>query len=360
MGRIFAVILWLSVLVNVIVAQKYTPKDNILLNCGASDPQSTDTDGRKWNSDVGSKFLKSSKGSSTAKAATQSPEVGEVPYLSARIFESNFTYSIAVAPGRKFVRLHFYPSSYSNLNSSNAIFSVTAGSFTLLSNFSATQTTEALNYEYLIKEYSVVVVGDSLSLTFSPSSNYTDSFAFVNGIEVLSMPDLYDNADGPTLVGGGLSFPIDNSTALEGLYRLNVGGNFIPPTQDTGLYRSWSDDTPYIFGAAGGTTSVIDPELNVTYKSLPEYTAPVDVYSTARFMTMDNKVNVNFNLSWVFAVDTGFTYLVRLHFCEIFANISKPNQVVFNIYLNNQTAFNAYDIIPLKMAMGFLMFRILW
>ncbi|KNA16369.1 hypothetical protein SOVF_089720 [Spinacia oleracea] len=351
MGKKLALIIWLSVLINVIVAQNYTPKENILLNCGDTDKQSTDADGRKWNSDVGSKFLSSSKETSVAEADTQAPDVAEVPFMSARLFRANFTYSIAVAPGRKFVRLYFYPNTYAGLNSTNAIFSVTAGPITLLSNFSAAQTTQALNFDYLIKEYSINVEGDTLSLTFSPSSNYTNSFAFVNGIEVVSMPYIYEDDDGTAVVGGGAPFTIDNTTALEGLYRLNVGGNYIPPTKDTGLFRSWSDDTPYIFGAATGTTNVAD--VNVTFtNSTPSFTAPLDVYSTARFMTMNNSVNLNFNLTWLFTVDTGFSYLVRLHFCEIFANISKTNQFVFNIYLNNQTAYPGYDIIALATSNG--------
>ncbi|XP_021767239.1 receptor-like protein kinase FERONIA [Chenopodium quinoa] len=351
MGRKLALILWLSVLVKVIVAQNYTPKDNILLNCGATDKQTTDSDGRKWNSDNGSKFLSSTKNTTTAPADSQAPDVAEVPFLTARIFQSEFSYNIAVAPGRKFVRLYFYPNTYAGHNTTNAIFSVAAGPFTLLSNFSAAQTTEALNYDYLIKEYSINVEGDTLTLTFTPSSNYTNSFAFINGIEVVSMPDIYQDADGTPFVGGGVNFNIDNSTALEGLYRLNVGGNYIPPTKDTGLFRSWSDDTPYIFGAATGTTNVAD--VNVTYPdSIPSYTAPVDVYSTARFMTMNNSINVNFNLTWLFTVDTGFSYLVRLHFCEIFSNITKDNQIVFNIFLNNQTATPGYDIIALAGSNG--------
>lgn len=346
MGSLIALILWLSVLVNVIVAQNFTPKENILLNCGASDKQTTDSDGRKWNTDDGSKFLSSARGSSVATADTQAPDVAEVPFMTARIFQSNFTYSIPVAPGRKFVRLYFYPNTYDNHNTTNAIFSVTAGSYTLLSNFSAAQTTQALNFDYLIKEYAIYVDSETLSLTFSPSSNYSNTFAFVNGIEIVSMPEIYDNAVGVNMVGGGIPFPIDNSTALEGLYRLNVGGNYIPPTKDTGLFRSWSDDTPYIFGAATGTTNVIDPGVNISFPtSVPSYTAPEDVYSTARFMTMNNSVNLNFNLTWLFTVDTGFSYLVRLHFCEIFANITKVNQIVFDVYLNNQTALPAYDII---------------
>ncbi|KAJ8434240.1 hypothetical protein Cgig2_010450 [Carnegiea gigantea] len=346
---ISAVVVCVALLVNVILAADYVPTESILLNCGGAS-QTKDTDGRTWTSDNGSKFLTSTTGSSTATAATQAPDVDEVPYMTARIFKSQFTYSIPVAPGRKFIRLYFYPNVYSGLNSTSAIFSVTTGSYTLLSNFSAAQTAEALNFNYLTKEYAINVDSGTLNITFKPSSNYSNSFAFVNGIEVVSMPNfLYDtnpdpSAQPPKFVGMGSGFPIDNSTALECLYRLNVGGNYISPSKDTGLFRSWSDDTPYIFGAGTGVTNVAD--MSLTYpKGIPSYTAPVDVYSTARLMTPDNQVNLNSNLSWYFSVDTGFTYLVRLHFCEIFSNISKSNQVVFNIYLNNQTADTGVDIV---------------
>lgn len=351
------VVVWGLILVNAILADDFVPTDDILLNCGASDPQATDLDGRKWTSDVGSKFLMSSaaaKDSSlTATAATQAPDVEEVPYMSARVFKSVSTYSLPVAPGRKFVRLYFYPNTYSGLNATNAVFSVTAGSYTLLSNFSAAQTAEALNFDYLVKEYAINVNGGNLNITFTPSTNYSNSFAFVNGIEVVSMPYIYDTpsgALGPPIVGAGgsPSFPIDNTTALEGFYRLNVGGNYISPSKDTGLFRSWSDDTAYIFGAGTGVTNVADPNVTITYPNdIPSYTAPVNVYSTARLMTPDNQVNLNSNLTWLFTVDTGFTYLVRLHFCEIFFNINKPNQVVFDVFINNQTADTGVDVVGL-------------
>lgn len=293
-------VLCFSIFVNVILAANFTATDEIFLNCGASAPQSTDTDGRKWTSDVGSKFLVSSaaKDSSlVSPAATQAPDVDEVPYMTARVFKSQFTYSLPVAPGRKFVRLYFYPNVYSGLNASNAIFSVTAGDYTLLSNFSAAQTTQALNFDYLVKEYAVNVGSGNLNITFEPSRNYGNSFAFVNGIEVVSMPDIYDtpsDGQGASVVGGGgAAFVIDNTTALEGMYRLNVGGNYIPPSKDTGMFRSWSDDTPYIFGAVTGVTNVIDPNVTVNYTtSVPSYTAPLDVYSTARLMTPEDRKSV--------------------------------------------------------------------
>ncbi|KAI3473050.1 hypothetical protein Pfo_030019 [Paulownia fortunei] len=316
--------------VDVISAADYTPTDKIFLNCGGP-PDSTDSDGRKWTSDIGSKFALSTTKSSTAPAATQKPSVPEVPYMTARIFQSEFTYSFPVASGRKFVRLYFYPASYNGLDASNAIFSVTSGAYTLLRNFSAAQTTEALNYDYIMKEFSVSVPSEVLNVTFTPSQNTSNSYAFVNGIEIVSHPDIY-STDGTETVVECLS--------------AECGGNDISPSGDTGLFRSWRDDSNYIFSAANGVTEVPDPNVTVGFPSgSPSYVAPLDVYSTLRSMGPNASVNQNFNLTWVFNIDSGFSYLVRLHFCEITDVIYKPNQRVFSIFLNNQTAEQEADVI---------------
>ncbi|KAK6118183.1 hypothetical protein DH2020_048084 [Rehmannia glutinosa] len=331
--------------VDVTSAANYTPTDKIFLNCGAPS-DSTDPDGRIWTSDIGSKFAMSTTKSSTAPAAIQKPSVPDVPYMTARIFQSEFTYSFPVAPGRKFVRLYFYPATYNGLDASNAIFSVNSGAYTLLRNFSAAQTTEALNYDYIMKEFSVNVPSEVLNVTFTPSHNTSNSFAFVNGIEIVSHPDIYSTDGTETVVGQSTGFNIDNSTALENVYRLNVGGNDISPSGDTGLFRSWRDDAGYIFSAANGVTEVPDPNVTIGFPSgSPSYIAPLDVYSTLRSMGPNASVNQNFNLTWVFSIDSGFSYLVRLHFCEITDVINKVNQRVFTIFLNNQTAEQEADVI---------------
>ncbi|KAK4396005.1 Receptor-like protein kinase FERONIA [Sesamum angolense] len=332
-------------LLDVICAADYAPTDKIFLNCGGP-PDSTDSDGRKWTSDIGSKFALSTTKSSTATAAIQKPSVPEVPYMTARIFQSEFTYSFPVASGRKFVRLYFYPASYNGLNASNAVFSVTSGAYTLLRNFSAALTTEALNYDYIMKEFSVNVPSEVLNVTFIPSQNASNSYAFVNGIEVVSHPDIYSTDGTEIVVGQSTGFNIDNRTALENVYRLNVGGNDISPSGDTGLFRSWGDDSNYIFSAANGVTEVPDPNVTVGFPpGSPSYVAPLDVYGTLRSMGPNASVNQNFNLTWVFNIDSGFSYLVRLHFCEITDVIYKVNQRVFTIFLNNQTAEQAADVI---------------
>ncbi|KAG6697935.1 hypothetical protein I3842_09G226200 [Carya illinoinensis] len=332
--------------IHFILAQDFVPPEKIFLDCGATS-ETTDTDGQKWTSDIKSKYLMAGGNSTASQAATQDPSVPQVPYMTARIFYSSFTYSIPVISGRKFVRLYFYPASYAGLNASNSIFSVTAGSYTLLNNFSASQTTEALNFAFIVKEYSINVDGDKLDITFVPSPKAPKAFAFVNGIEIVSMPDIYGSTDGSLMiVGQSASFEIVNSTALENVYRLNVGGNDISPSKDTGLYRSWYDDSPYLYGAALGVTLAADPNTTIAYPTdMPTYVAPVNVYSTARSMGPNPQINLNYNLTWIFSVDSGFTYLVRLHFCEIAPNITKINQRVFDIFLYNQTAMNGADVV---------------
>ncbi|KAF2306615.1 hypothetical protein GH714_019825 [Hevea brasiliensis] len=225
MGRCFPasalVLLCLASAILVAFAQNYLPTDKILLDCGATSDD-TDSDGQKWTADKGSKFLVSTGNSSTSPAATQDPAVPQVPFMTARVFHSDFTYSFPLAAGRKFVRLWAY---------------------TLLKNFSVAQTTEALNFAFIVKEYSINVDGGTLNITFSPSSNSSKYYAFVNGIEIVSMPDIYSNTDGTLMiVGNSAPFTIDNSTALENVYRLNVGGNDISPSGDTADVVAWAND----------------------------------------------------------------------------------------------------------------------
>lgn len=242
-------------------SQPYTPIDLILLDCGASS-SSTSLDGRNWDGDANSKFHASNSetASSAFAASQQDPSVTRVPYMTARVFHSQFTYTFPVSPGPKFVRLYFYPATYSTLDISKSFFSVSANNYTLLNNFSASLAVSAVNPSVasLIKEY-IITVWDNqkLDLTFSPSPS---SFSFINGIEIVSMPkDLYVSGNGNPLPYVGAEnnpFYLDNSTALETFYRLNVGGKDISSKDDTGMYRTWLQDSNYIFGAGRGVTVI--------------------------------------------------------------------------------------------------------
>lgn len=337
---LFSLILFcfFAIIIHALSANSQPNPDSYILDCGASDG-ATDSDGRKWVSD--SKFLPFAGNSIAVTAQFQDPSLpSTIPYMSARIFtsDSNYKFSIS-AEHRYWVRLHFYPSSYTNLNASNSYFSVIANGFTLLNNFSASITSQALTQAYIVKEFALTLIeSGTLNVTFTPSSKHKNSFAFINGMEIIPMPDLF----GPANLVGFSDQSVDPSTfSLETMFRLNVGGQYIPPSNDSGISRTWYDDSPYLYGAALGVTSEASKNLKVSNSS--NYFAPVDVYRTARTMGPDPKVNQNYNLTWLFQVDANFTYIVRLHFCEF--QLSKINQRVFDIYLNNQTAQAAADVI---------------
>ena len=181
----------------------------------------------------------------------------------------------------------------------------------------------------------------------------------MNGIEVVSMPmDLYLRDRDISIVGQSQPLTISNgSTAVETVYRLNVDGQAILAGEDTGMFREWGQDDEFIFGQATGQ----DPfHLTIKIKfttKVPSYTAPEDLYRTARSMGMNRSVNENYNLTWMFPVDSGFYYLVRLHFCEIAPEITGINQRVFEIFLNNQTADDQMDIIVYADGIGVPIYR---
>ncbi|XP_058075444.1 receptor-like protein kinase FERONIA [Magnolia sinica] len=317
----------------------------ILLNCGESSSQLSD--GRSWTGDVGSKYAPSSQNTEISKASTQN-SVPSVPYMTARIFHSQYTYTFPVTAGWKFIRLYFYPANYSSFNAANAIFSVSVDNYTLLRNFSSYITAEALKDDRLTREFSINTVDGFLNLTFNPSPNIPNAYAFVNGIEIVSMPNIFSRTATVILDEGlpSTRYQVRNDTALQTVIRLNVGGKDISGNQDSSsLFRTWSDDTPNIYGAASGVTSLWNLSKTFEYTDdVPSYTAPMEVYETARSMGPNPKVNQNYNLTWYFTVDAGFTYLVRLHFCEFRPYINKVNQLVFKIFIQNLTAETEADV----------------
>jgi hypothetical protein len=323
----------------------YTLVDNILLNCGSSG-NSTALDGRTWVGDVNSKFspLEQSQNqtSLTASGVLQSPSAVQVPYPTTRLSLSAFTYMFPVTAGQKFIRLYFYPASYPNFDRSKALFSVKAGRFTLLSSFNASLTADADgdSEDTIFREYCVNIQNDQrLNITFTPSSS--NAYAFVNGIEILSMPsNLYYTLSykGISFVGLPNQLSVGIDTALEMVYRLNVGGSSISPSGDTGMFRLWSPDNKYLRGFPQ-SRETSNPAIKLQFtKNVHPYTAPDDVYRTARTMGNDSTINKRYNLTWELPVDSEFNYLVRLHFCEFQPEITQQHERVFLIFIANQTA----------------------
>ncbi|KAI6686327.1 hypothetical protein NL676_032240 [Syzygium grande] len=257
------------------------------------------------------------------------------------IFRTQFTHNFTVSPGHKFIRLHFCLAMYPGLNVSDALFSVSIGQYTLLRTSQSSYSRDPSDIKYVIREFVVKVDAQILSITFTPSSSHSEAYAFVNKIEVVTMPaNLYIQDVPHPLVGNSSRIYAANYTVLETVYRVNVGGHDIPPEHDAGLSRLWLGDK-YYFIAHGPPTSILRSELGIMYSpEVPAYTAPEKVYSTARTLSSHSAGDMN----WSFLVNSGFCYLVRLHFCEITREIQQ-NGRVFKVYINNITVENNADIV---------------
>ncbi|KAJ9173187.1 hypothetical protein P3X46_016350 [Hevea brasiliensis] len=325
----------------------YQPSDLILLDCGSS--ENTTVDRRQWTGDLESKFgpLEPSYKKSVYSTALIQGD-SQVPYTTARLSGSPFTYTFPVTAGQKFVRLYFYPARYQGFDRSKDFFDVKAGPYTLLRNFSATFYARGWNTSTFIKEYCINVEKDQqLNITFAPSVGSSNgSYAFINGIEIVSMPtNLYYTPPaglGLNYVGQKWRFYLRNDTALEKMYRFNVGGGAILPVKDNGMFRLWEDDIHFLAWAG-----VVYRELNFSpnYSKISRYTAPDDIYRTARSLGPKKTYNLLRNLTWVVSVDQGFMYLIRLHFCEFLEHvITRVNDRRFSIFIDNQTAQLDFDV----------------
>ncbi|XP_050279677.1 receptor-like protein kinase FERONIA isoform X1 [Quercus robur] len=333
----------------------YIAVDDITLDCG-SFGNSKATDKRDWIGDKGSKYgpMEQNNESNSSEAQRQASSIESIPYRTARLSYSQFTYVFPVTPGPKFVRLYFYSAAYSGFTKSRDFFTVKAGSFTLLRNFSASIYTDSSDEKYFVKEFCInVEKNKKLNLTFIPfTSGSISYYAFINGIEVVSMPMDYmyytsssSIIEGkvPVYVGQALQFYINYSMALEMFYRLNIGGSSISPMEDTGMFRQWSEGrTDYLWSDG---VNPRDPSLKLKYSKIPKYIAPDTVYQSAASMGPNRTRNSMSNLTWGFPVETGFNYLVRLHFCEIDPHIQISGIREFTIYIDYQLAEETADVI---------------
>ncbi|XP_022158498.1 receptor-like protein kinase FERONIA [Momordica charantia] len=338
----------------------YIPTDDIALDCGSYGASIVyGGNGRPWANDFTTKFFPSnyhhnSKSVSVAAEEKQFPSAIEVPYINARLSRFQFTYLITVSPGQKFVRLHFNSAPFSNFQPHKAVFSVTAGLYTLLRDFNVDVHADASGATEFFREYCVYVDEKGvLDLTFTPTDQ--DSYAFISGIEIVSMPtNLYytppepepndEGGRGLKLIGhNNQFFPIENYTSLETVYRMNIGGRAIAPEEDTGMFRTWSEESnlldAYIYNAQPFSLS-----MHINYTKTPPYTAPEDLYRTARSMGPNSTLNKSYNLTWEYPVHPGFFYMLRLHFCEFEPEITDRNDRVFLIYIGDMIAEQSADV----------------
>ncbi|KAM7280551.1 hypothetical protein ACFE04_007685 [Oxalis oulophora] len=307
----------------------YTPADNYLIDCGSS--SDTTVGNRVFISDSkSSKYLSTSQTilAYTLKSITDSDD--STLYQTARILPgtSKFTFPISTS-GRHWIRLYFYPFVYQTYNMTSADFTVSTQNHVLLSGFGVTTN--------VLKEFSVNVTSATLEIVFSSSKN---SFAFVNALEIVSVPDSLITDDANTIdpAGGfqGLSFQ-----ALETVARLNMGGPAVSFENDT-LGRTWVNDQNFLVESNLATNVSNIAAVNYVAGGATEDSAPSSVYGTCTRMNSENDTTSNFNVTWEFSVDPGFQYLLRLHFCDI---VSKSlNLLYFNVYIDSLVAKRNVDL----------------
>ncbi|OIW08265.1 hypothetical protein TanjilG_21731 [Lupinus angustifolius] len=309
----------------------YNPPDSYLIACGSS--KNITFQGHTFVPDSQHSSLVLKTGNSFVASSNSSSTPFPI-YDSARIFTDKASYSFEIQQeGRHWVRLYFSPIPNSGHNLASASITVVTDDFVLLSNF----TFRNYNGSYMFKEYSVNVTSDTLSVTFIPSNG---SVAFVNGIEVVSMPDelFVDQALAlnPPAPFSGLS-----ELAFETVYRLNMGGPLITAQNDT-LGRTWVNDLKYLHVNSSVFNVSVSPSTIKYPAGVTPETAPNLVYATAETMGDPNVGNPNFNITWVFTVDPKFSYFIRVHFCDIMSK--SLNTLVFNLFINTDTALGSLDL----------------
>lgn len=329
-----ALLLLLLVLLPKPPAAAFLPKDNFLINCGGDSTVASD-DGRAFHPDdpADDSSLTLSPISRHVVVTNSSDLHG-----SARVFTQKSEYKFGIGRmGRHFLRLHFRPLRASWCDLKAAVFSAAADGFTLLRNFSYPKSSAASSV--LVKEF-IIETGSSshpLTVVFAPSDG---SVAFVNAIEIISMPDgIIPSVASP--VPPGTDVKISTDAAFETIYRINVGGPSLGPGNDS-LWRVWETDRRFLINSASARTVSTNP-ASIRYPAgVPLHAAPNLVYATAQEMADANVGNQKFNISWLFNVDSHFSYLVRLHFCD-FLN-EAVHGMLFNVYINNQSALSLFDI----------------
>ncbi|XP_054812231.1 receptor-like protein kinase THESEUS 1 [Prosopis cineraria] len=204
--------------------------DNYLIACGS--PQNITHHGRTFLPDSQHPSVRSDYEHSDS-LSNSSISVSPI-YQSARTFTASASYNFDVNhKGWHFIRLYFHPLSE---RLASVSFSVVTETHVLLDSFRF-NTSDNKSYSSF-REYAIYVNTNLLILTFVPSSD--SDIAFVNAIEVLSVPDEIFSFNHT------LSFPMFKDVSLETMYRLNMGGPSFVPCQNDTLFRVWEEDDKYL------------------------------------------------------------------------------------------------------------------
>ncbi|XWS75060.1 hypothetical protein CRYUN_Cryun01aG0053200 [Craigia yunnanensis] len=321
-------IVWiLSTFCLVCLSLGYNPVDNYLIDCGSFTNRSVGDRVFVADNSSSSSYTLSTPQHIFANSSSNSISLYYYSslYQTARIFSKPSHYSFSIKEqGRHWIRLHFFPFVFEKYDMTKSKFSVSAQNFTLI-------TESQLGNGSVFKEYCLNITSNRLVLTFTPAAN---SFAFINALEVFSIPDNLIPKEVRTIDSKG-----DNRTlweqALETVARVDMGNTTVLPQNDT-LWRLWVSDDAYLIDKNLGSFVSNVTAVNFTGELVTEDIAPASVYGTATRLNLDDP-NLNANLTWSFDVNPGFDYLVRLHFCDIVSN-STPQGIFVKIFINTHLA----------------------
>ncbi|KAF5177967.1 Receptor-like protein kinase theseus [Thalictrum thalictroides] len=307
--------------------EKFLPRDSYLLDCGAVQPTKLD-DGRTFKSDTQAKsHLESDqyKAVSMASLPNNITNTTTTPlYLTALVFNSDALFSFEIYhPGRHWIRLYFYPIPQQDIDLSKAKFTVKTDDIVLLHDFSVPNPPQFLVKEYLIN---INTTGQFLLKFVSK-----DKLAFINAIELVNAPDALISDSATTVSPSRSELKGLSNYALEVVSRFNIGGDIIVPKNDT-LGRTWLPFSGDKLSPTGEDVSVDQKIINYKNGSSSQLVAPASVYATAAKMANADTTNANFNLTFSLSIPQDYSYLIRMHFCDI---VSKSmDDLYFSIFVN--------------------------
>ncbi|KAF9606811.1 hypothetical protein IFM89_029268 [Coptis chinensis] len=312
----------------------YIPEANFLIDCGspaASAPIPSDGRVFKPVSEYKGVTLMTKE---NFNVSIPSADVPSPLYQSALVIKGFGKYTFPISsPGWYWVRLHFFPIKNAQYDLTTSTFDIETDYVKLLHNFQITNSTTWIKKEYLLN-----LTTNSLSIKFCPKNNAT---AFINAIEVVSAPPTLISDVGTSLDDlseyTGLSMQ-----AYETVYRLNVGGPLLTPSNDT-LGRTWTSDHEYLKPKGSAKAVAVSPNIIKYPVNVSPLIAPNWVYASAVQMA-DARVNQQkFNVSWTFPTESLHNHLVRLHFCDIVSKAS-VGRLLFNVFINGKMAISSLDL----------------
>lgn len=129
-----------------------------------------------------------------------------------------------------------------------------------------------------------------------------------------------------------------------------MGGPEIVPKNDT-LSRTWETDAAYNkFPQGSKNVSVSPSAIKYPGKEVTPLIAPNWVYATAQDMQDSKTMQQNFNLTWSFDVGQSYSYLIRLHFCDIVSKVL--NSLYFDVYVNGMMGIADLDLSQINGALS--------